>query len=165
MTTAAQSTAETVDPLLTDAAQEFVTFMIADQLFGIPVLKVQDVLSSYQITRIPLAPPEVIGSLNLRGRVVTAICMRARLGLPKRTESGDNMSIVAEHEGELYSLVVDAVGEVLALSAKTFDRNPPTLSAKFRTVSDGIYRLDEQLLVVLDVTRLLDYGHAAVATN
>jgi purine-binding chemotaxis protein CheW len=165
MTVTTQSAAEPAHPLHSDATQEFVTFTIADQLFGIPVLKVQDVLSSYQITRIPLAPPEVMGSLNLRGRVVTAIDMRARLGLPLRTDGGDSMSIVAEHEGELYSLVVDAVGEVLALSTKTFDRNPPTLGSKFRTVSDGIYRLDGQLLVVLDVNRLLDYGHAVAATN
>ncbi len=165
MTATTQSAAEPAHPLNSVATQEFVTFTIADQLFGIPVLKVQDVLSSYQITRIPLAPPEVMGSLNLRGRVVTAIDMRARLGLPARDDDGESMSIVAEHDGELYSLVVDGVGEVLALSAKTFDRNPPTLGAKFRAVSDGIYRLDGQLLVVLDVNRLLDYGRAVVAAN
>ena len=117
MTATTQSAAEPAHPLHSDATQEFVTFTIADQLFGIPVLKVQDVLSSYQITRIPLAPPEVMGSLHLRGRVVTAIDMRARLGLPARTDGGDSMSIVAEHEGELYSLVVDAVGEVLRHAA------------------------------------------------
>ena len=154
---------EPAHPLRSDATQEYVTFTIADQLFGIPVLKVQDVLSSYQITRIPLAPPEIMGSLNLRGRVVTAIDMRARLGLPPRSDGGDCMSIVAEHEHELYSLVVDSVGEVLAMSAATFDRNPPTLGAKFRAVSDGIYRLDDKLLVVLDVNRLLDYGHEPAA--
>lgn len=165
MTAMTQSAAESDPPLHSGATQEFVTFTVSDQLFGIPVLKVQDVLRSYQITRIPLAPPEVLGSLNLRGRVVTAIDMRVRLGLPARTKGGDSMSIVAEHEGELYSLVVDAVGEVLALSAKTFDRNPPTLGSEFRAVSDGIYRLDGQLLVVLDVNRLLDYGHAAAAAN
>ena len=151
--------------LMSDATQEFVTFTIAEQLFGIPVLKVQDVLSSYQITRIPLAPPEIMGSLNLRGRVVTAIDMRARLGLPERSDGNESMSIVADHEGELYSLVVDTVGEVLALSAETSDRNPPTLDPKFRAVSDGIYRLDEKLLVVLDVNRLLDYGRQPAGLN
>ncbi len=165
MTATTQTAAEPAQPLVSGATQEYVTFTIADQLFGIPVLKVQDVLSSYRITRIPLAPAEVMGSLNLRGRVVTAIDMRVRLGLPARTDGGDSMSIVAEHEGELYSLVVDTVGEVLALSSETFDRNPPTLEPEFRAVSDGIYRLDEQLLVVLDVNRLLDYGHATVAAN
>ncbi len=137
--------------------EEFVTFTIAGQLFGIPVLQIQDVLSSYHITPIPLAPPEITGSLNLRGRVVTAIDVRLRLGLPPRSPDADSMSIVAENEGELYSLMVDSVGEVLALSQSAYERNLPTLDAKFRAFSDGIYRLDDQLLVVLDVNRLLDY--------
>ncbi len=143
--------------------EEFVTFTIAGQLFGIPVLQIQDGLSSYQITPIPLAPPEITGSLNLRGRVVTAMDLRLRLGLPARAKEAESMSIVAENEGELYSLMVDSVGEVLALSRSAYERNLPTLDAKFRTFSEGIYRLDKQLLVVLDVNRLLDYEHSDAA--
>ncbi len=146
-----------------DETEEFVTFTIAGQLFGIPVLQIQDVLSSYQITPIPLAPPEITGSLNLRGRVVTAIDVRLRLGLSARPKEAESMSIVAENEGELYSLMVDSVGEVLALSQSAFERNLPTLDAKFRAFSDGIYRLDKQLLVVLDVNRLLDYERSDAA--
>lgn len=142
---------------------DFLTFTIAEQLFGIPVLMVQDVLSSYQITHVPMAPPEVMGSLNLRGRVVTAIDMRARLNLPPRADSTESMSIVAENEHELYSLVVDSVGEVLGLSTSAFDHNPPTLDPAFRAFSEGIYRLDDQLMVVLDVHRLLDYGRSNAA--
>ena len=146
-----------------DETEEFVTFTIAGQLFGIPVLQIQDVLSSYQITPIPLAPPEIKGSLNLRGRVVTAIDVRLRLGLSARPKEAESMSIVAENEGELYSLMVDSVGEVLALSQSAYERNLPTLDAKFRAFSDGIYRLDKQLLVVLDVNRLLDYERSDAA--
>ena len=142
--------------------EDFVTFTIANQLFGIPVLKVQDVLSSHNITRIPLAPPEIAGSLNLRGRIVTAMDVRLRLGLPPRDRKG-SMSIVAEHGGELYSLMVDSVGEVLALKGSAWERNPPTLDPKFRDYSLGIYRLDGKLLVVLDVNRLLDYDRVQVA--
>jgi len=142
--------------------EDFVTFIIAEQLFGIPVLKVQDVLSAHNITRIPLAPPEIAGSLNLRGRIVTAMDVRLRLGLPPR-ESSVSMSIVAEHEGELYSLMVDSVGEVLALKSSDWERNPPTLDPKFRDYSLGIYRLDNKLLVVLDVNRLLDYDRVQAA--
>lgn len=142
--------------------EDFVTFIIADQLFGIPVLKVQDVLSAHNITRIPLAPPEIAGSLNLRGRIVTAMDVRLRLGLPPRAEA-PSMSIVAEHEGELYSLMVDSVGEVLALKGSDWERNPPTLDPKFRDYSMGIYRLDDKLLVVLDVNKLLDYDRVQAA--
>jgi purine-binding chemotaxis protein CheW len=146
-----------------DEMQDFVTFSIGDQLFGIPVLLVQDVLSTYQITRIPLAPPEICGSLNLRGRVVTAMDVRIRLGLKPRPKDQHFMSIVAESEGELYSLMVDTVGEVLPLSNADFERNPPTLDAKLRSFSYGIYRLEKGLLVVLDVKRLLDYSHRTAA--
>jgi purine-binding chemotaxis protein CheW len=139
-------------------ARDYVSVVIADQLFGIPVLQVQDVLGSQRITRIPLAPPEVAGSLNLRGRIVTAIDIRTRLRLPKRTDTGNTMSVVVDHGGELYSLLVDSVGEVLSVSSATFERNPATLDPRWREVSVGIHRLDGKLLIVLDVARLLDFA-------
>jgi purine-binding chemotaxis protein CheW len=137
-------------------ARDFVTVVIGGQLFGIPVLQVQDVLGPQRITRIPLAPPEVAGSLNLRGRIVTAIDIRTRLGLPPIEGGKQRMSVVVDLGGELYSLMVDTVGEVLSLPAANYERNPATLDARWREVSAGIYRLDGTLLVVLDVERLLD---------
>lgn len=137
--------------------QDYVTMFIEGQLFGIPVLTVQDVLAPQKITRIPLAPPEVAGSLNLRGRIVTAIDVRKRLRLKAREDNGKTMSVVVDHGGELYSLMVDQVGEVLSLPAAAFERNPPTLDPLWRDFSAGIYRLDGKLLVVLDVSRLLDF--------
>jgi purine-binding chemotaxis protein CheW len=138
-------------------ATDYVTFVIAGQLFGIPVLKVQDVLAACEVTRIPLAPPEIAGALNLRGRIVTALDVRLRLGLPPSKDADERMSIVVEQSGELYSLMVDEVGEVLSLDPAGFQRNPPTLDARFREYSNGIFRLKERLLVVLDVDGLLDY--------
>ncbi len=143
--------------------QEFVTVVLDGQWFGIPVLTVQDVLGSHQIARIPVSPPEVAGSLNLRGRIVTAIDPRVRLGLPERSESGSGMSVVVEHDGDLYSLLIDSVGEVLNLPADRYERNPATLDSRWRDISAGIYRLEDRLLVVLDVARLLDFGVAKAA--
>ena len=143
--------------------QDFVTMTIADQLFGIPVLQVQDVLGHQRITRIPLAPPEVAGSLNLRGRIVTAIDVRLRLGLATRPKDKPRMSIVVDLRGELYSLIVDSVGEVLSLSKEDFERNPATLDQRWREVSTGIYRLNNQLMVVLDVSRLLNFANMEAA--
>ena len=137
--------------------QDYVTMFINRQMFGVPVLTVQDVLGPQRITRIPLAPLEVAGSLNLRGRIVTAIDVRPRLGLDKRPPSEKGMSVVVEFGGELYSLMVDSVGEVLSLPAAAFERNPPTLDPLWREYSAGIYRLESKLLVVLDVPRLLDF--------
>ena len=144
--------------LSTEDHEEFVTMFIEGQMFGIPVLMVQDVLGAQKITRIPLAPPEVAGSLNLRGRIVTAIDVRLRLRLPTRkAEAEDEMSVVVDLKGELYSLRVDSVGEVLSLPAAKFERNPPTLDPLWREFSTGIYRLENKLLVILDVPRLLDF--------
>jgi purine-binding chemotaxis protein CheW len=137
--------------------RQYVSITIADQLFGIPVLIVHDVLGPQRITRIPLAPPEVAGSLNLRGRIVTAIDVRLRLGLPRRPPEDPGMSVVVEHAGESYSLMVDSVGEVRTLPTREFERNPPTLDARWREVSLGIFRLNQALLVILDVDRLLDF--------
>ena len=141
-----------------ESMREFVTATIGSQLCGIPVLKVQDVLGPQRITPIPLAPVEVAGSLNLRGRIVTAIDLRTRLGLTLRADDKNEMSIVVEHHGELYSLMIDAVGEVLKMSASNFERNPATLDPVWRGFSEGVYRLTEGLLVVLDVDTLLDFG-------
>ncbi len=141
-----------------ESMREFVTATIGSQLCGIPVLKVQDVLGPQRITPIPLAPVEVAGSLNLRGRIVTAIDLRTRLGLTLHADDKNEMSIVVEHHGELYSLMIDAVGEVLNMSASNFERNPATLDPVWRGFSEGVYRLTEGLLVVLDVDTLLDFG-------
>jgi purine-binding chemotaxis protein CheW len=150
------------DVALAVGSDDFVTMTIANQLFGIPVLQVQDVLGHQRITRIPLAPPEVAGSLNLRGRIVTAIDVRLRLGLPARDRGTPGMSIVVDHRGELYSLMVDSVGEVLSLSSDDFERNPATMDPRWRDLSTGIYRLNDTLLVVLDVPRLLNFTNLEV---
>jgi purine-binding chemotaxis protein CheW len=143
---------------VTDEQAQYVSIVIEGQLFGIPVLIVHDVLGPQRITRIPLAPPEVAGSLNLRGRIVTAIDVRLCLGLEKRPADMPGMSVVVDHGTEFYSLIVDNVGEVLTLPAAAMERNPATLDPRWREISNGIYRLDEQLLVVLDADRLLDFA-------
>ena len=138
--------------------KDFVSMIIAGQLFGLPVLAVQDVLGPQQITRTPLAPP-----LNLRGRIVTALDVRLRLGLSPRPEAERAMSVVVDHRGELFSLMVDSVGEVLSLGAADFERNPPTLDSRWREFSQGVYRLKDTLLVVLDVAQLLRFNRADAA--
>lgn len=142
---------------------EFVTMMVAGQLFGIPVLQVQDVLGAQKITKVPLAPREVAGSLNLRGRIVTAFDVRTRLGLPPRENAEENMSVVVDYNGEFYSLIIDKVGEVMSLPLADYEQSPPTLNERWREVSAGIYRLKDSLLIVLDVARLLKIEEVAAA--
>jgi purine-binding chemotaxis protein CheW len=151
---------ERTDVTTDEEEHAFVTLTVADQLCGVPVLGVRDILGEHKITRIPLAPPEIAGSLNLRGRIVTAIDLRRRLRLPPAPDGQPPMSVVAEQGGELYALLVDQVAEVMSLKASTFERNPPTLPRAWAQFSSGIYRLEGRLLVVLDVSKLLALGEA-----
>jgi purine-binding chemotaxis protein CheW len=134
---------------------DYVTMTIAGQTFGIPVLTVRDVLAAQRITPVPLAPPEIAGSLNLRGRIVTAVDMRRRLGVTAQNPAEHGMSIVVECDGEFYSLIVDEVGDVLSVPQTAYEPNPVTLAPSWRDVCAGLYRLDRQLLVILDVERLI----------
>lgn len=145
------------------ATTQLVTLTIADQLFGIPVLSVQDVLAPQPVARVPMAHPVVAGLINLRGRIVTAINMRQRMALPPREDDSEGMSVVVEYQGELYSLNIDTIGDVVNVPNDKIEANLATLDPLWRSFADGIYRLDEQLLVILDITRLLDLDGAEAA--
>ena len=136
--------------------EDFVTFFIKDQMFGIPVLKVQNILTPDKIAPIPLAPPEIEGSINLRGRIVTVINMRERLGLGHRDTAAKPMGVNVEQSNELYTLLVDRVGDVVSLSTDLYDENPSTLDTLWREFALGVYRLDGPLMVVLDVEHFLE---------
>jgi purine-binding chemotaxis protein CheW len=144
---------------------EYVTVMLGGQLFGLPISRVQDVFMPDRMTRVPLAPPEVAGVLNLRGRIVTAIDMRGRLALPERDGKRPPMAIGIECRGESYGLVIDAVGDVVALDESAREPNPVNLGAALARISAGIHRLERQLLVILDVDRVLDIGREAAAAT
>ncbi len=146
-----------------EPATDYVTVTIGNQLFGISVQDVQDVFSPQAITRVPLAPPEVGGVLNLRGRIVTVIDVRQRLGLPSRKDVLSCMAVGIEKGGESYGLIIDQIGEVLRLEPEKFERSPENLDPKWRKVSKGVYRLEDTLLVVLDVDLLMNFENAARA--
>ena len=142
-----------------DAADEiYLTLSVGETRCGVPVLTVRDVLTAQAITRIPLAPPEVAGSLNLRGRIVTAIDLRRRLRLPPRADGAAGMSVVVEREGELYSLLVDEVGDVVPMPRRGRAAKPPTLDPLWREIAADVHRLEEGLVILLDVERVLAIG-------
>jgi len=142
---------------------EYVTAIIGGQLFGLPILRVQDVFAPERLTKVPLAPAEIAGVLNLRGRIVTLIEMRHRLGLEQRKNDSPVMAVGVESRGESYGLLIDSVGEVLKLADVACEPNPSNLDPGLASVSTGIYRLDGQLLMVLDVDRVLDIAVNAAA--
>jgi purine-binding chemotaxis protein CheW len=145
------------------ALSDYVTFTTAGQMFGLPIERVQDVFKPTRLTRVPLAGADIAGVLNLRGRIVTVIELRSRLGLGARDAGQVPMAIGIEYRGESFGLLVDAIGEVLKLPDGEREANPVNLDRKFGRVSAGVYRLDGHLLVVLDIDRVLDLGAEAAA--
>ncbi len=151
------------DPAAASAIDGFVSVRVGAQWFGVPVLRVQDVIAETAINRVPLAPPEVAGSLNLRGRIVTAIDLRRRLRMEPRDEAGGFMSVIVDRMGELYSLLVDDVGDVLWLTTDSHEASPVTMSPHWRGLCDGLYRLEGELLLVLNIEQVLNLGGAHAA--
>lgn len=141
-------------PRYVNESRMLVTMRVAGQLFGIPVSSVRDVLKEQKVARVPLAPPEIKGSINLRGRIVTVIDLRRRLNLAGDID-GQHMFVVVEHDGEYYSLMVDSVGEVLTIQASQIEKNPGNLAPNWRDVATGVHRLEGELLVIIGVEALL----------
>lgn len=141
---------------------DYVTVTVAGQLLGLPIGRVQDVFIATQITPVPLAPREIVGLINLRGRVVTAICMRRRmqhadsLTAPPGGEERELTAVGLEQAGEAFALIVDTVGEVMRLSRTTFEPVPIHLDRAWAAIARGVHRLDDRLLVVMDVDAVLN---------
>jgi len=135
--------------------EAFVTFTVAGQLFGVPVIRVQDILTPDVIAPVPGSPKEVRGLINLRGRIVTVIDMRTHLSLPKAEAGPCGMCVTVESRGDFYTLFVDSVGDVVTLPKSLREGNPATLDAVWRDVADAVYRTDRGLMVALHVDRLL----------
>jgi len=136
---------------------EYVTAMIGDQLFGFPVSRIQDVFVADRLTSVPLSSPDIAGVLNLRGRIVTAIDIRIRLGLPDPIgKSSQPMAIGVDLEGEIYGLLIDRIGEVIKLDVNHLKAPPANLPPMLAKMATGIHQLEQQLLIILDIDRLLE---------
>ena len=142
---------------------EYVTVIIGDQLFGLAIGRVQDVFVPERLTRVPLSPPDVAGVLNLRGRIVTAIDMRCRLTWPSAPMGSRSWRSASTRAVSSYGLLVDAVGEVMKFPDSACEAKPANLDRRWARVASGVIRLEGQLLVVLDVDRVLDIKNRAAA--
>src|ERR1700752_2401267 len=150
------------DNNVSELITEYVTVMIGDQLFGLPISRGQDVFMPDRLTRVPLSSPEIAGVLNLRGRIFPAIDSRGRFGLPPGADGRPPMAVGIELKGESYGLLIDTVGEVLKLADETREPNPVNLHQHLARVSGGVHRLDGQLMVILDVDRVLETASDAL---
>lgn len=136
--------------------RQLATFSLGKLFFGVEVLNVQEVIRFQEMTPVPLASEEVEGLINLRGQIVTAIDLRRRLGLPERAAQALPMNVVVTGESGVVSLLVDEIGDVIEVEDSAFEVPPSTLSEEVRRVLKGVYKLNGQLLLVLDIERASD---------
>jgi purine-binding chemotaxis protein CheW len=137
-------------------AQQFCTFFVDRRFFGVPVQQVQEVIRYQEMTRVPLVPPVIRGLINLRGQIVVAIDLRRRLGLAERPEEQLPMNVVVRTDEGAVSFLVDEIGDVLEVDEKCFEPTPETTHGKTRELVRGVYKLQDQLLLVLDPERAVE---------
>ncbi|WP_020180707.1 chemotaxis protein CheW [Methylopila sp. M107] len=147
----------------TDSRRGFVTVEIAGQLFGIAIERVREVFRPERITRVPLAGPEIAGVLNLRGRIVTAIDMRVRLDRPPAGPGAALMAIGVDRSQEDFALLVDRPGDVIEIEAAAIERTPMTLHPNWRALVEGVHRMEDKLMLILDVDRAIGADEIADA--
>jgi purine-binding chemotaxis protein CheW len=142
-------------------SRQYATFFVDGLFFGIDVLEVQEVLRYQEMTCVPLAPEVIEGLINLRGQIVTAIDMRRRLRLKPRNDGRTPMNTVVRTEEGAVSLLVDEIGDVISVESDAFERPPDNLSAEARELLQGVYKLKDRLLLVLDTKRTIGFAGAA----
>jgi purine-binding chemotaxis protein CheW len=131
----------------------FTTFYVGRDFFGIEVMKVQEVTSAPKIIAVPLAPIFVRGLINLRGQLATALGLQELFA--NNTQSSDSqMSVVCKMDGNLVSLLVDRIGDVVEVETENFESSPDTLPPRVKPFVKGVYKMDGELLSVLDLERI-----------
>lgn len=140
----------------TSTAQiRFSTFLVADRLYGIDVMAVQEVTMPLPMIDVPLAPPFVSGLINLRGQISTAIDMRELFGL-ENDRKRERMSVVCKHDDCLISLLIDQIGDVVEVEQSSFETIPESIGGEARKYLKGVHKLDNALLTVIDVKSIFD---------
>jgi purine-binding chemotaxis protein CheW len=142
--------------------QQFCTFFLKDQFFGVPVQQVQEVIRYQEMTRVPLTPAVIRGLINLRGQIVMAVDLRRRFAMEDRPESQLPMNVVVRTEDGPVSFLVDEIGDVLEVDKESFESPPETVEGQTRELVRGVYKLRERLMLVLDTERAISGGDAGV---
>jgi purine-binding chemotaxis protein CheW len=145
------------------STQQFCTFFLKDQFFGVPVQQVQEVIRYQEMTRVPLVPQVIRGLINLRGQIVMALDLRRRFGMEERPDSQLPMNIVVRTDDGPVSFLVDEIGDVLEADKENFERPPETLQGQARELVQGVYKLQERLMLVLDTERTVAGDEDAVS--
>ena len=139
-----------------NGVERYCTFYLDGGYYGIDVACVQEVLRHHVMTRIPLAPDHISGLINLRGQIVTAIDLRTGLGLERRPSGLDAMNGVIRHEGDVASLLVDEIDDVITVGRESYESPPTSLTGKTRELIRAVHKLEANLLLVFDVEKVFE---------
>ena len=131
--------------------------LVGGEIFGLPVERVQTIFQMEAVTPVPLGPREILGLVNLRGKIVTAVSLRRRLQMPESVSGKPGLAIGIEHRGESFALIVDEVGDVIVLDPEKRIPMPPHLDPQRTKLTESIYRLDNQILSLLDMESVFDF--------
>jgi len=135
---------------------QLVSFSLAKELYGIEITKVREIILITEITRIPEAPHFLKGLINLRSTVIPVIDLRARFGLPEAALTDESRIMVLQACGKTVGIVVDAVSEVLRVKHDQIAPPPPTVAGLGRDYLSGLVKLDDRLLILLDIDKIFD---------
>lgn len=145
------------DELIRTSAQSYFTIFIGEEIFGISVQDTQTIFRVQKVTPIPHAPKDIVGLVNIRGKIVTAVSLRRRLRLDDVEVFDNALAIGMEHKGENFALMVDQVGDVLSLDESMRIPTPPHFDPIRASLMSGLYRVNDFLIPVLDVGAVFDF--------
>jgi len=139
------------------------TLVVGGETFGLPVACVHTIFRATAVTIVPLGPREVVGLVNLRGNIVTAVSLRLRLNLDDAGPHDGALAIGLEHQGETFALFVDEVGDVITVSDAARIVAPPNFAVSRLELTASVYRLESRILPVLDLAAILRFTTSAAA--
>lgn len=142
---------------------QLVTFIIEKEEFGIDILNVQEIIKPVDITRVPNSSPYVKGVINLRGRIVPVVDLRARFHLPQRTPDKETRIVVVELEDKVVGFLMDAVKQVIRIDRAIIEPPPPQATSVDSNYLKGVAKLEDRLLTLLDLHNLLGESELSAA--
>ena len=135
--------------------KQLVTFSIGEEEFGVDILRVREIIRMLEITRVPRAPEFVEGVINLRGSVIPIIDLRKRFRLLAKENDKDTRIVVISIDNMTVGFIVDSVSQVLRIPANTIEPTPPVVAGVDSEYIEGVGKLEDRLLILLDLDRLL----------
>jgi len=141
---------------MSQGSRQLTTFSLGPYHYGIDVMRVQEVTSSLPMTKVPIAPSHVLGLINLRGQIATAIGLRELFGLGSSENEKSNMTVICKVDGALLSLLVDSIGDVIEIPESDFEPVPDTVQGPVRQLLGGVFKTKDFLINVLDLDKLTE---------